>query len=140
MDQRNYKACISPFLLLEGLEDFGFGMQKPTYCQNQNLSIYEDEQTVTAEAALPGLSENEIEVIFENGTLLIQGAKKESEADQNKKYLRKMNSSFTYRLSVPGDIDETIKPSAECKDGIAKIIFQKQKKVEPMRIQVHRGK
>lgn len=140
MEQRSYRTCLSPLLLLEGIEELGLGMQKPAQCLNQNLSLYEDEHTITAEAALPGLSENEIEVIFENGTLSIQGTKKESADDQKKRYLRKMNSSFTYQLTMPGDIDETIRPSAECKDGIARITFQKQKKIEPMRIQVHRGK
>jgi HSP20 family molecular chaperone IbpA len=122
------------------MQQLGLGMQKQTQCRNQNLSIYEDDQTITAEAALPGLSENEIEVIFENGTLSIQGTKQESAEDQKKKYLRKMTSSFSYQLTIPGDIDETIKPSAECKDGIARVTFQKQKRIEPMRIQVHRGK
>lgn len=71
------------------------------------LSVFEDEKHVTIKADLPGLKAEEIEMSFERGILWIKGEKKEEEEEKSKKYYRKALSSFSYRISVPGNIDET---------------------------------
>ena len=105
---------------------------------SQGLSIYETDNEIFVEAALPGLDEKDIEVTFERGTLMVRGKKEETEEDKKRRYFHKANRSFVYRLAVPGNIDETQEPKAEFKDGIAKVIFQKKKKAEPKRIPVQR--
>lgn len=42
----------------------------------QNISLYEDDKHIIAEAALPGLSINEIDVSIDQGILRIQGERK----------------------------------------------------------------
>ncbi len=93
--------------------------------QNSGLSVYEDKTHVFVEAALPGLSAKDIEVTFEKGVLSISGEKKEEEKDKDKKYYRKSSSSFSYRVEVPGAIDEKVEPQASYKEGIMKVSFAK---------------
>ena len=128
---------VSPFSLIE--EDLWPTSTSWTQ-SSQGLSIFEDENSVTVEAAMPGLSENDVEITFDKGNLLVRGERKETQEDKNKKYYRKMSSSFMYHITVPGNIDESKEPHAEFKEGIAKIVFQKQKKAEPKRIPVQKGK
>jgi HSP20 family protein len=126
----------SPLSLLEDLENFGLPMTVSG--AQQGLSIYETDNEIFVEAALPGLDEKDIEVTFERGTLMVRGKKEETEEDKKRRYFHKANRSFVYRLTVPGNLDEMQEPRAEFKDGIAKIIFKKKKKEEPRRIPVQR--
>jgi len=101
-----------------------------------DLAISEDEDAVYVEAALPGLSQKEIEVIFHQGVLTIRGAKNEEEPDKRRKYHAQANRAYAYQLLVPGNIDEKREPEAEIKNGIMTITFAKQKKEEPRKIQI----
>jgi HSP20 family protein len=131
----------SPFSsMLESLEDFNWPLNVPAnWTQgNQGLNLFEDEDSVTIEAALPGLSEEDIEVTREKDALIVRGEKKEAEEDKKRKYYRRMSSSFMYHVALPNNIDDTQEPQAEFKDGICKITFKKQKKQEPKKIKVQK--
>lgn len=142
MNPRMLQKWVSPFSLIENLEDANWPFKYPVSWaqENQGLSISETDDSIVVEAQLPGLSENDIEVTFEKGTLMIRGEKKETEEDKKRKYFRRMSSSFMYHMTVPGNVDEASEPKAEFKDGIAVITFKKQKKSEPKRIPVQKRK
>lgn len=106
------------------------------FSEPSGLSVFEDDKNVTIEAALPGLKAEEIEMTFERGILWIKGEKKEEEEEKNKKYYRKALSSFSYRISVPGDIDENEEPEATYNDGILRVVFKKTAKSEPKKIAI----
>ncbi len=108
------------------------------FSEPSGLSVFEDDKHVTIEAAVPGLNPEEIEMTFEKGILWIKGEKKE--AEKNKKYYRKALSSFSYRIAVPGNIDEDAQPEATCHQGILRIIFTKTSKSEPKKIPIKAGK
>lgn len=95
------------------------------------LSVFEDENSVTVEAALPGIKPEEVEMTFDKGVLWIKAEKREEEKDKNKKFYRKAESSFSYRIAVPGNIDEGRQPDALCKNGILKVVFPKTQKGQP---------
>jgi HSP20 family protein len=101
-----------------------------------DLSVYEDDKAVYVEAALPGLKPEEIDVTFQKGILTLRGNQKEEEVDQKKRYYRKANRTYSYRIAVPGNIDEAKEPTAEYKNGVMTITFNKQQKSEPKRIQI----
>ena len=117
-EEEEKSACCSPFTTAS------------------DLSISEDESSVYVEAALPGLNQKEIDVTFHEGVLTIRGNKKEEEPDKKRKYYRKANRGYTYQLVVPGNIDEQKEPEAEFKNGIMTIIFAKQRREEPKKIQI----
>ena len=100
------------------------------------LSISEDKDHVFVEADMPGLKADDIELTFERGTLWIRGEKKEEETNKDKKYYRKALKSFSYRVVVPGAIDEKKEPEADYKDGVIKITFHKTQQGQAKKIKV----
>ncbi len=97
--------------------------KSPTHFhESSGVSILEDEKNTYVEAALPGITPEEIDIHFENGMLFIKAEKKEERKD--KKFYRKAHSSFFYQVTVPGEVDET-KVDATCKDGILTVSFPK---------------
>lgn len=100
------------------------------------LSVYEDEQNVYIEAAVPGIKPEEIEMTFDKGVVWIKAEKKEEEREKNKKFYRKAVNVFSYRIAVPGNIDENKQPDAYCKNGILKVTIPKTQKVQLKKIPV----
>lgn len=100
------------------------------------LTISEDEHSVFVEAAMPGLTGDQIEVTFDKGVLWLRGSANEEETDKKKKFYRKASSSFSYRLMVPGKIDENQEPTATYKNGVMKVVFQKIPESMPKKITV----
>lgn len=107
-----------------------------TFLPSSGLTVSEDDKTVTVEAAMPGLDAGDAEVTVDKGVLWIRGSKQESEEDKNKKFYRKASSSFSYRIVVPGNIDESKEPEAVFKNGIMKIMFQKIMETPARKIEV----
>ncbi len=102
------------------------------------LTVSEDDKCVYVEAALPGIKPEEVEVTFEKGILWIKAEKKETET-KTKKYYRKATSQFSYRIAVPGNIDETKQPEAEMKHGMMRVAFPKSQGSEPKKIPIKTG-
>ena len=104
--------------------------------EESGLSIYEDEKTVTIEASLPGLSTEQIEITFEKGTLWVKGNKKEGQQDKERNYYRQSSRSYSYRVAVPGHIDETKEPTAQYQDGLVIVKFAKLEQKQPKKIPI----
>lgn len=100
------------------------------------LSVSEDDKHVYVEAAVPGVDPEKIEVTMDKGVLWIRGSQETEEKGENKKYYRKASSSFSYRVAVPGNIDESREPQAVCKNGVMKVSFSKVPETQPKRISV----
>ena len=98
------------------------------------LTVSEDNKNVYVEAALPGIDPKDIEITFDKWILWVKGEKKEEE--KNKKYHRKATSSFSYRLTVPGEVSAKTEPKAESKNGVIMITFGKTAKLQPKKITV----
>ncbi len=114
-------------------EDFD---STPEKSSDSNISISEDKEHVYVEAQLPGLKTEDIEVTLDKGVLWIRGEKKEEEKDKNRKYYCRSSHSFSYRLGIPGEIDETVDPPAKFENGIMEITFSKAKKEGPKKITI----
>jgi HSP20 family molecular chaperone IbpA len=68
--------------------------------------------------------------------LWIKANQDHEEKDDKKKFYRKASNSFSYRLSVPGEVDAGKEPVATYKNGIMKIAFEKSPEAQPKRITV----
>jgi len=99
------------------------------------LSVSEDSKNVYVEAAVPGIDPKNVDVTFEKGVLWIKGEMKEEERE-GKKYYRKASSDFSYRVTVPGEVDWNEEPVATYKNGMMKVIFAKSPKTQPKKIAV----
>ena len=99
------------------------------------LSIYEDDNKVYIEAAVPGIDPENVEVTFQDGYLWIRGEAKEEQENKRKKYYRKASQSYSYRVAVPGDVNTNKDPEATYKHGVMTIVFTKSEKAQPKKIQ-----
>ena len=107
-----------------------------SFLPSSGLTVSEDDKNVYVEAAVPGLDPDKVEVTFDKGVLWIRGNQEAENKDEKKKYYRKASSSFSYRVAIPGNIDETKEPAASCKNGIMRVTFAKKPEVQPKRISV----
>lgn len=98
------------------------------------LSITEDDKHVYVEAAVPGISPEDVEITFDKGILWIKGEAKK-EVSQRKVY-QTMASAFSYRVAVPGDIDMNVEPEATSENGVMTITFSKLPQAQPKKIAV----
>lgn len=119
----------SPFLWEE--EDLEMG--------NGNLSISEDKTHVYIEAAVPGMKMDDIELTYHKGVLEIHAEKKEESKDKEKKFYRKAMQEFSYRVYIPGQVDESKEPQATYQDGIMKITFDKMPQEAPKKIKIKKS-
>lgn len=108
----------------------------PGIRDQSGLSLSEDDQHVIIEAALPGLSTDEIDVRFDQGSLWIKGQKQEKDEDKKRHYYRKSSRSYSYHVHVPGNIDDQAEPHAHFQNGMMTIKFKKNKQHEAKKIKV----
>ncbi len=103
---------------------------------NRGLTVYEEGDKIIVEAAMPGISSDDINIGLNNGLLVIRGEKKVDEQGSDKKYIRKSDRSYSYSVMLDKKIDESIEPKATYKDGILKIVFVKAKATEAKKIPI----
>lgn len=128
--------------LFNDLEDLhclvdNLGFNSPhvhTRQEASDVSIYEDDTAIFVEAALPGVKPENVELTFEKGILWIKGEVDHEREDI--KYHRKSTKSFTYKVCVPGKVDEQANPEAVSKHGIITIRFAKSRASQPRKIEV----
>ena len=107
-----------------------------SFLPSSGLTVSEDEKNVFIEAAVPGIDPHNVEVTFDKGVLWIRGNEAQKESDGEKKFYRRASSSFSYRVAVPGNVDESTEPDAVCKNGIMRITFTKMPETAPKKLNV----
>lgn len=120
-------------------EDFEFptipGISK---FMSQGLNLYETDDALIAEAAVPGLTEDKIDITFDDGIVRINGSAEQTEEEKSKKryFMSSMASTYTYSFRIPEGIVKDEEPNAELEHGILKLVFKKAEKKEPRKIKV----
>lgn len=107
-----------------------------SFMPSSGLTISEDDKKVYIEAAVPGIDPNKIEVTYDKGVLWIRGNQEQKDEDKKRKFYRQASSAFSYRVAVPGNIDENAEPEASCKNGIMNVKFNKLPEMQPKRISI----
>lgn len=109
--------------------------------EGNGLSLYETEDKVIVDAAVPGIKSKDIQINFEKGVLTIKAESKEDKENKEPgvKYHIRSNQSFCYRISIPIHVDESKPPEATCKDGVLKIVFHKARISKTHHIEVKEG-
>lgn len=102
----------------------------------QGLNLYETEEAIVAEAAVPGISEDHIDVTIEDGVVRITGSVEEKESDKKRHYMKSVASSYNYSFRLPEGSVKDNEPTCELENGILKITFEKPEKTPPKKIQV----
>jgi HSP20 family protein len=103
---------------------------------NSGISISQDDKHIYVSASLPGVNPKDVEVNVEDDYVWIKGEVEQEEEDKKKQYLRRALQSFSYRVAVPGDVDQNVEPEATSKHGVMTIKFAKSPKAAPKKITV----
>lgn len=105
---------------------------------NKGLDIYETEDAVVVEAAVPGVPEDKVDVSIEGNVLTISAKHEETEEKKEKKktvYKESRQTSFSYSTNLPRMVDAT-KAKAEVENGVVTITVPKTEEEKPKRIEV----
>lgn len=104
----------------------------------QGLNLYETQDSIVAEAALPGISEDKVDVTFEEGVVRVSASseQKQEEKDKRRYFMSSMSSSYNYSFRLPQGVVQDREPDAELEDGVLKLTFKKVEKKEPKKIKV----
>lgn len=104
----------------------------------QGLNIYETDESLVAEVALPGIPEDRIDVSIDKGVVRVSATTEQSqqETEQRKYFMSSMARSYNYSFRLPEGQLEQKEPEAELLDGVLTLRFKKIKPVEPKKIKV----
>lgn len=102
--------------------------------QGNNLDIYETKNEVVVKANVAGIDPDKVEITFDKGVLMISGH--EEEEKEGKKFYKKASRSYSYRVAIPGNIDQRVEPEAKVTHGIVSVTFKKAEEVKPKKIAI----
>lgn len=103
----------------------------------QGLNLYETNDAIVAEAALPGIPEEDIDVTVEDGVVRIVGSAQEKTPAQGRKnFMSTLSSSYNYSFRLPQDVTKDEMPTCELSDGVLSLTFPKVQKTPPMKLKV----
>lgn len=105
---------------------------------SQGLNIYETEEAIVAEAAVPGVTEDKIDVSVDKNVVRISANNQEQKEEKNKRryFMTSMAQTYNYSFRLPEGIVDDEEPKAELEHGVLKLTFKKAQKVEPKKIKV----
>jgi len=102
-----------------------------------SVDVAEKDGGYQLRAELPGMSKDDIEVVFDDGELVLRGERKWSDEDKRENYHRVESryGRFERRFALPEEVkSEDVR--AEYKDGILNILLPKVEAPEPKQIPV----
>ncbi len=102
------------------------------------IDIYETDDAVVAQAQVPGIPEDQVEVTVEGNVLTISGSYEETQEEQEKKrtvYKQTRQTSFNYTTGLPRMVDAA-KAQAEVENGVVKVTIPKVEEEKPKKIEV----
>lgn len=126
------RLCDDAFGAFSGIDPLAWLGQRafPT------VNVWEDDQTLHAEAELPGLKMDDIEVYVLADELTIKGERKYDSADDTRYHRRERGvGTFNRVLRLPVEV-EADKVKADLRDGVLSIMLPKAQAARPRKIEV----
>jgi len=100
------------------------------------LNLWEDEQNIYAEAELPGLRMEDLEVYVVGNELTIKGERKDEFREKAGYHRRERGvGAFSRVLQLPAELDAD-RVEAVLKNGVLTITLPKAEKAKPRKVQV----
>ncbi len=105
------------------------------------VDIYQDKHAIRVKADLPGLKEDEIDVLISDGVLTIKGQRKQEEGQKGNDYYRSecIYGSFERSFALPSHV-EAEKIEADYKNGILEITVPKKEDASQKKIKINNSK
>jgi HSP20 family protein len=93
------------------------------------LEVAETEKQIAVSAEIPGMEEKDVEVLLNDGSLIIRGEMKSETEDKERQFSERFYGRFERQIPVGTDIDES-KVEASFKNGILKVILPKTERAQ----------
>lgn len=101
------------------------------------MDVYEDRETVTVRAEVPGMKKEDIEVSLHNGVLTISGERRSEEHSNAEPYrTERFFGRFSRSITLPSPV-AVDKIKASYKDGILTVNLPKTEEAKPKQITVN---
>lgn len=100
------------------------GALSPTSLGWPSVEVSETDKEIKVCAEVPGLSENDMEVLLEDGVILLRGEKRSETHDKDKQFSERFYGSFVRRIPLGAEIEED-KVDASFKNGVLTIVLPK---------------
>jgi HSP20 family protein len=104
---------------------------------NPHVDIYENKDQIRLEVELPGMSKDDIHLIFENNVLTLSGERRleNEQAEKNYHRVERLYGSFTRSFTLPNTVSgDGI--TAEYRDGVLYLALPKKEEVKARRIEI----
>jgi HSP20 family protein len=100
-------------------------------------NAYEDEHGFHAEVALPGLDRRDIEILIEDGVLMVKGERKGENPENARRYFAQEIGwgTFSRSFRLPTYVDPE-KVSASYKEGILTLAMPKREEAKARKIEI----
>jgi HSP20 family protein len=120
------------------LEQFARGSQLLSGGWAPALDVFEDKDTLTVKAELPGMKREEIEVSLHDGALTISGERKRETKHENAEVYRaeRFVGRFQRSVTLPARVASD-RVKAQYKDGILTVTLPKTEEAKPKQIDVN---
>lgn len=107
---------------------------------NPPIDVFEDKDSLTVKAELPGMKKEDIELSLHDGCLSISGERKSESKHEGAELYRteRFVGRFQRTVSLPTPV-ATDKIKAEYKDGVLMVILPKTEEAKPKKIDVTVG-
>jgi HSP20 family molecular chaperone IbpA len=104
----------------------------------QGMNIYETDSAIVAEIALPGISEDHIDVSVDDKVVRISASSESSQEDKSgrKYFMSSMAQSYNYSFRLPEGLEADTEPEAMLAHGVLTLNFKKAAPVAPKKIKV----
>lgn len=129
----------NPWRLSQSLEeDWDFPTLPFVSKLGQGLNLYETNEEIVAELALPGIKEDDIDITLEEGVVRVSASTKQSteQSEERKYFMSSMSSNYNYSFRLPETLIQDQEPQCELENGVLKMVFKKAEKVAPKKIAV----
>lgn len=121
----------------------GRGSEQSLFASNfvPPVDVYEDDHSITVQAELPGVKEEELDVRLENNVLTISGERKLENEDKKENFHRieRQYGRFVRSFTLPSTVDPD-SVNAEFNNGLLKITIAKREESKPKQIKIGAGK
>lgn len=104
----------------------------------QGMNIYETDTVVVAEIAMPGITDDKIDVSVDDKVVRISASSDQVQEDKSgrKYFMSSMAQSYNYSFRLPEGIAEDTEPEAVLQHGVLTLTFKKAAPVAPKKIKV----
>lgn len=105
---------------------------------NVPVAIWDDEKHVYVEVEIPGLCQDDLEVVVHQGNLRIWGERKTTEDNRNYWHNERTYGRFERVISLP-DVVDPDSIQAKMRDGILSVTLTKRPEAQPKKVAITAG-